>query len=113
VKVSADGDGAVSPAGAALPREAAQRTGLVPGVTAALAGTYQDVPERLDRPRPVVQGLANGVVHQRQANQGNGGARLRRLGVGRRVRLSSQIRDTSSIQQIGRSASVGGGKRAC
>jgi len=41
VKVSADGDGVVSHAGVALLREAAQRTGLVAGVTAALADTYR------------------------------------------------------------------------
>jgi Transposase DDE domain group 1 len=38
--VSADGDGVVSHAGTALLREAAQLTGLVSGVTAALADTY-------------------------------------------------------------------------
>jgi hypothetical protein len=41
VKVSADGDGVVSHAGAALLREAAQRTGLVAAVTAVLADTYR------------------------------------------------------------------------
>src|SRR6266516_2075516 len=41
VRVSADGDGVVSHAGAALLREAAERTGLVDAVTAALADTYR------------------------------------------------------------------------
>jgi DDE family transposase len=40
LKVSADGEGVVSHAGAALLRESAARTGLVAGVTAALADTY-------------------------------------------------------------------------
>jgi hypothetical protein len=41
VKVSADGEGVVSHAGVGLLREMAGETGLVDGVTAALADTYQ------------------------------------------------------------------------
>jgi hypothetical protein len=42
VKVSADGRGVVSHAGAALLRELATETGLAGAVTGALAGTYRD-----------------------------------------------------------------------
>src|SRR5437870_771750 len=41
VTVSADGEGVVSHAGAALLRETAERTGLVDAVTAVLADTYR------------------------------------------------------------------------
>ena len=43
VKVSADGVGVVSHAGAGILRELAHDTGLTAGVTAALADTYASV----------------------------------------------------------------------
>ena len=47
VKVSADGRGVVSHAGAALLRELATETGLADGVTGALIGTYRGFPRHL------------------------------------------------------------------
>jgi hypothetical protein len=47
VKVSADGNGVVSHAGAALLRELATETGLAAGVTGALIGTYRGFPLHL------------------------------------------------------------------
>jgi len=47
VKVSADGRGVVSHAGAALLRELATETGLAGGVSAALLDTYRGVPLHL------------------------------------------------------------------
>ena len=44
VKVSADGQGVVSHAGAGLLREMAEYTGLVDGVTEALLDTYKGLP---------------------------------------------------------------------
>ena len=44
VKVSADGQGVVSHAGAGLLREMAEYTGLVDGVTEALLDTYRGLP---------------------------------------------------------------------
>ncbi len=46
-KVSADGRGVVSHAGAALLRELATETGLVASVTGALMDTYRGFPLRL------------------------------------------------------------------
>ena len=47
VKVSADGRGVVSHAGAALLRELATETGLADGVTGALIDTYRGFPVHL------------------------------------------------------------------
>ena len=60
VKVSADGNGVVSHAGAALLRELATETGLAGGVSAALLDTYRGFP--LHMPGQVFADLAVAIA---------------------------------------------------
>jgi hypothetical protein len=90
VKASAHGDGAVLRAGAALPREAA-RTGLVPGVTSAPAGTYQGLRacrERRPRWAATSAGTATGF---HDLPPGVRGANLGGAGHVRQVVLSPEV----------------------
>jgi hypothetical protein len=92
VKASADGDGVVSHAGAALLREAApQRTGLVAGVIAALADTCQGLRacrERRPRWAATSAGTATGF---HDLPPGVRGANLGGAGHVRQVVLSPEI----------------------
>ena len=79
VKVSADGQGVVSHAGAGLLREMAEYTGLVDGVTEALLDTYRGLP--VHPPGRVFTDLAVAVADGADAISGI--AVLVRWGAGR------------------------------
>ncbi len=79
-KVSADGRGVVSHAGAALLRELATETGLVASVTGALMDTYRGFPLHL--PGQVFADLAAAGPDRRPAPGAGAGSAGRRPGAG-------------------------------